>query len=451
MSQRLFGSSGIRGLVNIEITPLLVQRIGAALATLVEGGEFVVGHDTRVSGPMLESSLIAGLTSCGGDVSSIGLLPTPVIAWLTRELQKDIGIAISASHNPPEYNGLKIFNKYGMSLTTKEQKNLESILKSNKFNVATWESVGNFEKLDASGMYIDTLIENIALKKDWKVSCDLYSGAANSILPTAFSALGLHATLINANPDGYFSAGQPEPTVENLSRLGSFVKASHLDIGFGFDGDADRMMAVDDTGTPVSGDRLLAAYAGFVIDSNGGGNVVTNIGASMCIDDVVEAAGGKVIRTPVGDSFITEEMQKQKAIFGGEPIGAWILPEINMCPDGILSAFKLLEALEVKDLKLSEFVAKVPEYPILSTKIDSSSKTKVMKKIQRNYDQIFKEVKSVNRTDGIRLQLEEGWILIRASGTEPIIRITAEGLDSQNARNILADGVELVKKMGATN
>ncbi len=442
---KLFGSSGIRGLANVEITPLLAQRLGSALATIHEGGEFVVGMDARVTGPMLESALSSGITSCGGDAKLIGLLPTPVIAWLTRELEANAGVAISASHNPPQYNGLKVFNSRGMSLTEKEQGPVESLLQGDEIDFAPWDGVGSAEEVDATWMYLDVLQESLELSKEWKIACDCYCGATSIIASQAFETVGLHASIINGHPDGHFPAGDPEPTTENLGRLGAYMTATGAEAGFGFDGDGDRFMAVDEKGASVSGDRLLAAYAGYAVEQNGGGTVVTHVGASMCIEDVVEASNGKVVRVRVGDAYITEEMERRKAVFGGEPIGAWIFPEVHMCPDGILGALKLLRALEERDQTLSQFVSEAPEYPTRSAKIEVKDRAKTMKGVEQGYRGAFGGAE-VNRVDGLRLQLPEGWILIRASGTEPLIRLTAEGRDEKATTFLLERGQRLVKE-----
>ena len=218
---KLFGSSGIRGVANVEITPILTQRLGSALATIHEGGEVVVGRDTRVTGPMLEASLSAGIASCGGDAKLFGLLPTPVIAWLTRELEANAGVAISASHNPPQYNGLKVFNARGMSLTEKEQGHVESLLQSGEFDYSPWDGVGSADEVNAAWMYLDALQEEVELGKEWKVACDLYCGATCTIAADAFESVGLRPSMINSHPDGYFPAGDPEPTTDNLRRLGA--------------------------------------------------------------------------------------------------------------------------------------------------------------------------------------------------------------------------------------
>lgn len=451
MKKTLFGSSGIRGLANIEITPQLAQKVGSALATIDDGGYIIVGRDTRVTGKALETALLSGINSCEGTVGLVGILPTPVIAWLTRELEANHGIAITASHNPPEFNGLKIFNTHGMSITQKEQAFFEKVLKNNKFHYSSWDSIGYSEILNDSKLYIEALKDSIALEKNWKVACDLFCGATTSIAKNLFNTFRTESLFINGHPDGHFPSGNPEPTTENLHPLGQIIKTTKSNIGFGFDGDGDRMMAIDEKGIPVNGDKLLATYAKHVVEKNGGGIVVTHVGASLIVEDMVTPVNGKVVRVKVGDSFISEEMLKQNAVFGGEPIGAWIIPEIHMCPDGLLSALKLMEALEDKELKLSEFISETPEYPNESFKIVTKNKTKLMKAVSLTYDKIFSNIKNINNLDGIRIEFEDGWVLIRASGTEPLIRVTAESRKREKLKNIIEKARKLIKNAEAMN
>jgi len=232
-----------------------------------------------------------------------------------------------------------------------------------------------------------------------------------------------------------------------LRGLGRIVTARRCDVGFGFDGDGDRMMAVDDAGRVPTPDRVLAAYAAHVVDGKGGGVVVTHVGASMCVEDAVEKAGGSVIRTRVGDISIAEAMVESSAVFGGEPAGAWIHPDVHMCPDGMLSAFRLMEALDTKGVSLSKFLMGVPEYPIRSVKVECSNNMKgeVMSRISDGYGEIFDGVESISDVDGIRLQLEDGWVLIRPSGTEPVMRVTAEAREEKKLRKYLEDGRRLIE------
>lgn len=436
---RLFGSSGIRGIANVEVTPLLAQRVGAAIASQFEGGAILVGRDTRLSGEMLEAALTSGIVSCGFVAGTLGVVPTPVVAWLTKEMGAEAGVAITASHNQPAYNGLKIFDSTGMAYTGEQQERLEKLMEDGEFTTPSWERVGRVEAMDAGRFYVDAIAQDVVFSEDWLVACDLFNGATCTVAPGLFAEVGCKATLINAQPDGHFPAGNPEPNEDSLRRLGEMVKATDARIGFGFDGDGDRMMAVNERGRVPSPDRVLAAYARFLVERNGGGVVVTHVGASMSVEDAVVGAGGTVVRTRVGDVHITEAMGEHGALFGGEPVGAWIHPEVHLCPDGLLSALKLMSALEAEGKKLSEFVSDVPEYPTLRGKVECPNveKGRAMSAVSSNYGEGLGEVKDVSTVDGVRLELEDGWVLIRPSGTEPIIRITVEARERERAEELL--------------
>ena len=435
---RLFGSSGIRGLANVEVTPLLAQKVGAAIASQFEGGAILIGRDTRLSGEMLERALISGVVSCGFVAGTLGVVPTPAVAWLTKEMGAEAGVAISASHNPPQYNGLKIFDTTGMAYNVEQQERLETLIEREEFMTSSWNRVGSVEAMDAGRIYVDALVQLTALARDWNIACDLFNGATCTVAPALFEDLGVKATLLNAQPDGHFPAGNPEPTAESLARLGSMIRKMRADIGFGFDGDGDRMMAVDGKGRVPSPDRVLAAYARHVVKANGGGVVVTHVGASMSVEEAVEAAGGSVIRTKVGDVHIAEAIGTHEAVFGGEPVGAWIHPDVHLCPDGLLSALRLMLALETEGKTLSEFIEDIPEYPTLRDKVQCSNEVKeaAMESMSKLENE-FGDIKDVSTVDGIRLQLEDGWVLIRPSGTEPIIRITVEAHEKDKAEELL--------------
>jgi phosphoglucosamine mutase len=449
VKQKLFGSSGIRGLANIDITSTLVQSIGAAIATIHEDSITILGRDVRVTGPMLEAALTSGLNAVGGDVLHGGVVPTPVIAWMIAETGSCSGVMITASHNPAPYNGLKIFNKYGMGLTVEEQLLLEKILTKGVYAWTDWDCVGTVEEIECIEPYVDMLAEFIEINKNQKIGIDCFSGATSTLAPVAFKEFPVEAKIINAVPDGMFPTGNPEPTRESLIRLGKYMRSTGCMVGFGFDGDGDRMIPVGRDGQMVNPDRALAAYAGYKVERNNGGTVVTHVGSSMSLDKVVKEAGGKVVRTPVGDSFITEAMKKHKAVFGGEPVGAWVFPEHNMCPAGVLGALKVIEALDYLDKTIEEFIQEVPIYPLNRVKIEclNTQKTSAMEQINERYSEVFREVNSVNTMDGIRLEMPSGWVLIRPSGTEPLIRITVEGLTQIDVEKIMDKAKQLVKQV----
>jgi len=446
---KLFGSSGIRGLVNVEVTPLLTQKVGAALASQFEGGAIIVGRDTRLSGKMLEAALTSGIASCGIVTGSLGIVPTPAVALLTREMGAEAGVAITASHNPPEYNGLKIFDTTGMAYTGKQQAELEETIEKEEFMTSSWSRVGRVEEIDGGRFYIDTLANAIGFMGERNIVCDLFNGATCTVAPEVFDELGCNATMLNAQPDGSFPAGNPEPNPESLTRLGRMVRETKASIGFGFDGDGDRMMAVDEKGSVPSPDRVLAAYARHVVAERGGGIIVTHVGASMSIEEAVESVGGSVIRTKVGDVHITEAMIANDAIFGGEPVGAWVHPEVHLCPDGILSALELMKALEEEGKTLSEMVADVPDYPTLRDKVPCPNKAKgrVMDGVSSSNSRGFTDVRNVTAVDGVRIELEDGWALIRPSGTEPVIRVTVEAREEKRAKELMESSRSLVESL----
>ncbi len=443
---KLFGSSGIRGHANKKITPQLAQKVGQAIASQFEGGIILVGRDPRLSGPMLEAALNSGITSTGFAVGSLGIIPTPVIAWLTREMEAEAGVSITASHNPPEYNGLKIFDHTGMAYTPEQQEKLEKIIIKENFSQASWSRVGGVENIDAARIYADTFAGITELNKDWTVACDLFNGATCTVASDLFKELGTKSILINAQPDGHFPAGTPEPDRESMKRLARIVRKTKSSIGFGFDGDGDRMMAVTEKGRVPKPDLVLAAYARYIVSQNGGGTVVTHVGASMCVDEAVEDAGGKVVRSKVGDVYITEAMLKNNAIFGGEPVGAWVHPDINMCPDGLLSALRLMLALEAEDKTLSMFISDIPDYPIIRNKLDCPNprKEKAMEIIVKDYKDKFGKTKKASTVDGLRFETKDGWVLIRPSGTEPYMRITVEAKDRKKADKLMETGNSFV-------
>jgi phosphoglucosamine mutase len=446
---KLFGSSGIRGLTNKDITTTLSQRVGAAIATMNRGGQVVVGIDARNSGPMLEMALTSGINACGADALQVGLVPTPVTAWMIRETGSDAGVEITASHNPPQYNGLKIFNREGMSLTIEEQLATEKVLEEEAYEWSQWNAVGSTEEVEAIEPYIEMLVDNINIEKETIVAADCFCGATSTLAPMAFGEFNLKSNIINAVPDGTFPAGNPEPSRENLMRLGRYMKSIGCEVGFGFDGDGDRMMPVGADGSMVNPDRMLAAYAGYVVERNGRGAVVTHVGASMNVDDMVKEAGGQVIRTPVGDAFITEAMARHGAVFGGEPVGAWVFPEHHMCPAGVLGALKVLEALEETGKSMEEFISAAPMYPLDRVKLGCGNEQKpmAMRLISQRYQDAYRNVETISTVDGVRLEMENGWALIRPSGTEPLIRITVEGRTHEDVEDIMDRGRLLVKKV----
>lgn len=449
MESKLFGSSGVRGLVNVDLTPSLMVRIGSAVATFSRAKKAVVARDTRVSGLMLENALVSGLLAGGADVNCLGMMPTPVLAYLTKELKADVGLMITASHNPPQYNGIKIFSSNSMAYNEKSQKEVEEIVKNSSFKLASWQNIHEATSIDEDHRYVEMIQRTAKLRKKWRIILDAGCGATCSIAPTIFESLGCKLTAMNAQPDGFFPARNPEPNSESLQALSKIVKELGADAGIAYDGDGDRVAFIDDGGNFVDFDRVLAVYTAHFLKVKGKGIVVTNAEASMCFEKMVEPRGGKVIRTKVGDVYLAEAMRMHNAIFGGEPCGAWIHPQFHYCPDGILSSVMLLKALEEADQSLSEFVGETPQYPTIRENVTCRNEVKydVVKKFRRGFKTVFSTYKDFSNVDGVRLALENGWILVRASGTEPLLRLTVEGESLKVAEEIMKSGKTLVKRL----
>jgi phosphoglucosamine mutase len=444
----LFGTSGLRGLVNVDLTPCLAVRVGMALGTFIRTGKVFVARDTRASGLMLEDALVSGLMACGVDTYCCGILPTPVLAYLTVKLRANAGLMVTASHNPPQYNGIKIFDMDGMAYDEERQGKLEKIIESGDFRLADWRNLGRVEYGDESQLYVDMVLKSIKLGKKWRVVVDPGCGATSHIAPKIFQKLGCDVKAINSQPDGFFPCRSPEPNAESLKPLSKIVKGLSADLGVAYDGDGDRAAFIDERGAFVDFDRVLAAYAAYVLKRSGGGAVVTNVEASMCLEKIVEPFGGKVVRTRVGDVYVAEAVKKFGAVFGGEPCGAWIHPKHHYCPDGILSSVLLLQALEDEGKSLSEFVADAPSYPIVRKNIHCRNEVKhlAVKRAEDLLKRAFPDYNQISTVDGVRLSLRDGWVLIRASGTEPLIRLTAEGESLKTAEAIMDRALAAVKR-----
>jgi phosphoglucosamine mutase len=445
---KLFGSSGVRGLVNVDLTPVLACRVGLAVATHSKARKALVARDTRVSGSMLEDAVVSGLLANGVDVSLVRVMPTPALAYLTKALNADVGFMLTASHNPPQYNGIKIFNGNGLSYTDESQNAVEKIIAENNFAVADWRGIGEASLVDVSHLYIEMIRKAVALHKKWRVAVDPGCGATFDVGPAVLKATGCSVTALNAQPDGFFPARNSEPTAESLTDLAHVVKELGADVGIAFDGDGDRAAFIDDRGSFVDFDRSLAAYAAYALKRDGGGTVITNVEASMCFEKMAETLGGKVVRTKVGDIYISEAIKRSNAVFGGEPCGAWVHPQFHYCPDGPLSAVLLLKALEEENKSLREFIAGVPEYVTLRENIacENELKRKVVASIAKILKSAFPDYTDFSTVDGVRVALKSGWFLIRASGTEPLIRLTVEGESLKAAKDIMSKGTALVKK-----
>jgi phosphoglucosamine mutase len=447
LATKLFGTSGVRGLANVNLTPVLATQVGLAIATFSKAKDALVARDTRSSGLMLENALVSGLMSAGMNVKYMGILPTPVLAFLTCKMNADVGIMVTASHNPPQYNGIKIFNRDSTAYHKQSQDQIEKIIKHKRFKLADWQTIGEAQFTDQTHLYTEMIMQSVKLRKKWRVIVDPGCGATYDLAPKIFGALGCKVTALNSQPDGFFPSRSPEPDEESLKPFAETVRELDADVGVAYDGDGDRVAFVDEEGSLADSDRVLAAYAAYVTRKKGGGTIVTNVEASMCIERMVEPYGGKVLRTKVGDVYLSRAINKKNAIFGGEPCGAWIHPQFHYCPDGMLSSVMLLKALDDEGKKLTELISETPKYPILRKNITcrNEAKFRVVRKIGENLGVFSKRIR-ISKVDGVRIFLDKGWILIRASGTEPLVRLTVEGESLNAAKKIMGKGVVLVEQ-----
>jgi phosphoglucosamine mutase len=445
MIPRLFGTSGIRGRIGSEITLDLITDVGMAAATYIggKGRKVVIGYDTRTSNKMVENAITAGILQCGCDVIRLGMVPTPLVGYAAMELNADLGIMITASHNPPQYNGIKLWNPKGMAYTQDQERTIERIIHEKSFSKVSWEDIGNVEdNRYIIFKYMDDLISNVDIKGNLKVVVDCANGAGSFISPLVLRKAGCKIITLNCQPDGFFPGRMPEPSEANLSELMKVVKATGADLGIAHDGDADRMVAIDDEGNMADFDKLLA-----LVSSKIGGKVVTTVDASFCVDKCMEEAGGTVLRTKVGDVHVAEAIVECNASFGGEPSGTWLHPDFCMCPDGILSALKVIEIVE-RYGPLSKLLREIPSYPTIRDKIECENiqKTLIMEKVKEELPDYFDDVNDVNFIDGVRISMKDGsWVLIRPSGTESYIRITLEGKNVEIAQKIRNTSREFIE------
>jgi len=439
----MFGTSGIRGPVGDAVTADLALSIGRAVAT--DGAETVViGRDARESGGFLRDAVAAGCRECGADVIDLGMAATPTVARSIARLDADAGIVVTASHNPPEDNGLKLWTPSGQAFDTDRRDRIAGIVEDESYTFAAWDESGTCRSDDrATAAHTAAVVE--AIETDAPIDeCSAVVDVGNgvgSVTAAALGELGVDVTTLNAQPDGSFPGRPSEPTAETLTTLCRQVEHGDADLGIAHDGDADRMVAVDETGTFVPKDVLLALFARRAVARAGGGVVAAPVDTSRCVDDAIDSLGGRVTRTKVGDVFVAEVATREKVVFGGEPSGAWIWPDETLCPDGSLAAAKLTACVAAEG-SLAEQVASVATYPIQRRSIEVDDKAAVMQRVAEKLRDAYDDVTT---TDGVRVSTPDGWVLVRPSGTQPLIRITAEADTQNEADDLIAATVDRVE------
>ncbi|WP_258084804.1 phosphoglucosamine mutase [Thermococcus thermotolerans] len=451
---RLFGTFGVRGIANEDITPEFALKMGMAFGTMLkrEGRErplVVVGMDTRVSGEMLKGALISGLLSVGCDVIDVGFAPTPAIQWATNHFNADGGAVITASHNPPEYNGIKLLEPNGMGLKKEREAVVEEVFFNEDFERARWDGIGKVREEDIIRPYIEAIkarvdVEAIKKRRPFVV-VDTSNGAGSLTLPYLLRELGCRVVSVNAHPDGHFPARNPEPNEENLKGFMEIVKALGADFGVAQDGDADRAVFIDENGRLIQGDKTFALVADAVLKENGGGLLVTTIATSNLLDDIAKRNNAEVMRTKVGDLIVARALLEQDGTIGGEENGGVIFPDFVLGRDGAMTTAKIVEIFAKSGKKFSELIDELPKYYQFKTKrkVDGDRKAIVAKVAELAKARGH----TVDTTDGTKVLFPDGWVLVRASGTEPIIRVFSEAKSEEKAEEYLNLGLELLEKV----
>ncbi|MCS7144460.1 MAG: phosphoglucosamine mutase [Archaeoglobaceae archaeon] len=434
----LFGTNGVRGIANEELTAEMALDLGRVIATL-KPGKIAVACDTRLSSFMLKSAVLAGIMSAGSTAVDLGIAPTPALQFYAKT-KKVAGVVVTASHNPREYNGIKFVQENGAEFFREMDEESERIYMSKSFKLAKWNEVGTLLHDDPIELYVNAIVDSVEIDKKYRVVVDCGNGAGCFTTPEILKRLGCEVYGINCNSDGRFPARNPEPVEKELELLKKAVLDFKADFGVAHDGDADRAVFVNEKGEFVSEDAMLALMAKHYVEKHGGGIVVTPVSSSRCVEDAVREVGGEVVYTAVGSPVVAKVMMERKAVFGGEGNGGLIFPEHLLARDGGMSVAKVLELIDETGKKLSELIAEIPRYYMLKGKVECRNKEKVLKELRKKFP-------NANHVDGARIDFENGWLLIRPSGTEPIARIYAEGRSRERAEELYNEGLKILKQI----
>jgi len=439
--------SGIRGRVGEALTPEVVAEYAAAFgawaAAQSKTRRVVVGRDSRVSGPMFHPVVLSALQSVGCNVIDIGMVPTPTVQLAVEHHHAAGGLAITASHNPIEWNALKFIGPSGLFLDGAEAADMRKVVDGEKIPRATWDKLGVITSdKDAAREHIEKIlalpfldVEGIR-KREFRVGLDCVRGAGGVFMPVLLELLGCKLATINMEPDGRFPR-PPEPVAENLGELQKLVQDSHCDIGMAVDPDVDRLALVSDEGVAIGEDYTLALAAKVVLRHRKG-PVVTNLSTSRILDDIATEAGSIVIRAPVGEVNVATRMRTEKSPIGGEGNGGVILSELHLGRDAPVGAALILQLLleEGEKRPLSKIVASYPRYIIVKDKLARPNAP--LDTVYSALTRAFPDAEA-DTQDGLRLTWPDRWVHIRPSGTEPIVRVIAEAPSAEDAEKLVRD------------
>ncbi|MEM2117458.1 MAG: phosphoglucosamine mutase [Candidatus Bathyarchaeia archaeon] len=441
-SKRLFGTNGIRGLANKELTPEVAIKIGCAIGTFFKRGTLIVGYDARTSSPMLAKAVISGLNATGCNVRFAGMAPTPALQYAVKTERTDGAVIITASHNPPEYNGIKVVWNDGIELSREQEIEIEKIFFQDKIRYAEWSNLGETHELPGIiDKYIEAIKTHVDVariaKKHYHIVVDAANSVGNLAAPKLLRDLGCKITTLNGNIDGTFPGRLPEPRLENLNDLALTVKAVGADLGVAYDGDADRSVFVDEQGEIYWGDKTFALIEKYFLQENPGEKIVTPVSSSTLIKDVADAYGGELVWTKVGSVTVAQTMKKLKAKLGGEENGGVFYGPHQSVRDGAMTTALILEIMAKTSEKLSKLLGDLPKYFIEKGKVECSETLKeaVLKKLTAQVKGL-----RISTIDGVKIWFEDkSSILVRPSGTEPIYRLYAEAKTAKKAQELVRE------------
>jgi phosphomannomutase len=437
--------SGVRGVVGVSLTPTLLARFAQAFGTFLGGGRVVIGRDPRTSGEMVRQAVAAGLLSSGCRIVDIGVCPTPTLQLVVRTLAAHGGIAITASHNPPEWNALKFVGSDGLFLGDDRGRELLDIYHQGDYTKVRGARMRPIEeRRDACALHVAAIVNalgRVQAPRPLRVVLDACNGAGSVITPALLEALGVETVAINARPDGTFPR-PAEPLPENLVALCHGVREQHADVGFAQDMDADRLAIVSEQGIPIGEERTLLLAAEYVLAKTPG-VVVTNVSTTHGLDEVAARHGSRVRRTRVGEANVAEGMRRHQAVIGGEGNGGVIYPAINFARDSLVGIALVLHLLAERGQPVSVVTAALPACEMAKYRLPCPSHRiiEVLRRVREEYGRF-----DINLQDGVKVRMPEGWFLLRGSNTEPVLRLVAEARTQAEAVRL---GEEVLSRVRA--
>ena len=445
-SGRLFGTNGIRGTPNKDLTPEFAMDIGRSAASVFGRDRVAMGRDTRDTGDMLFAAVASGVMSTGTDVTDLGILPTPAVQYYCKT-HGIYGIVITASHNPPEFNGIKCIDVDGTELREEDEQKIEKCYHERGWKISGWSDAGRMTKDGTvEKTYVDAIIKMVDAgeirKRGFRVAVDCGNGASFRTTPRLLRDLGCSVVELNSYPDGHFTSRQSEPKPENLGDLISVMKSGKFDLGIAHDGDADRAVFIDENGEFIDGDQSLSLIVSHV--ARKGDIVVTPVSSSDILEHLAPAKGFSLHRTRVGAPIVSRTIISKRSTIGGEENGGVIYGRHQYCRDGAMTAALMINILAETGEKISGLISELPSFRIYrsSMRIGDNDPSEIISRLDR-----MGLSQQVDRTDGLKIYFDDGWALVRASGTEPILRIYGQGSDMETARKINERITEIIKSI----